>query len=544
MKKIILILMTLICVTACVFGFAACGDTTPKHTHDYSSEWTTDTAHHWHECKTDGCDSKQKDKAAHSDADNNGKCDVCDYQMLAPYIKMDKFMSENSTIANMFVDDYIRPQAILAADEDVKSETCTLTPSSSKEELHSVQFAYTTKISETERALKVTTATLKKDLLLEDIVKHYSSKTNLDKTLEADVDISTETIFEFDAKTNYAKQNIADAVYNALSTTSEVKLYNQQDSSTRKDYSLMTYLQKEGKTYTVHSFEVRKDENEENFISKINSEVFRRDEKTVSTHTLDGELLYDNGYTLEQFQEIPPVIEYEEKTITAEEITTALDENYKEAAIKSCFTNKFEYNENLLVSGNWYVLKDENGKITDAEYVFDYKESNVDGYLGISKLKFNSSLDVKDLIDGNVPNTTYTRDYRLNYNPSIQETRKDLTDAICNKVFETNGIVQNRYIIDKGFAESDSQLSGTVEMFKVIEVTDKGVQETNINIKSSENDAGYINRLNNEEDYRVFNKSSKDITGKEVEDVTILVEKVQTTKTASKARATSARATI
>ena len=66
---------------SCAFSFAACGGDTPKHTHDYGTDWVTSTTHHWHECKNDGCDQKEKDKAAHIDGDNNGKCDTCDYTM-------------------------------------------------------------------------------------------------------------------------------------------------------------------------------------------------------------------------------------------------------------------------------------------------------------------------------------------------------------------------------------------------------------------------------------------------------------------------------
>ena len=81
MKKFLSILTAAVCVMACAFSFAACGGDTPKHTHDYGTDWVTSTTHHWHECKNDGCDQKEKDKAAHIDGDNNGKCDTCDYTM-------------------------------------------------------------------------------------------------------------------------------------------------------------------------------------------------------------------------------------------------------------------------------------------------------------------------------------------------------------------------------------------------------------------------------------------------------------------------------
>ena len=81
MKKLFAMLTSAVVLTACAFSFAACGGDTPKHTHDYGTQWVTNSTHHWHECKNDGCDQKEKDKAAHLDNDNNGKCDTCDYIM-------------------------------------------------------------------------------------------------------------------------------------------------------------------------------------------------------------------------------------------------------------------------------------------------------------------------------------------------------------------------------------------------------------------------------------------------------------------------------
>ena len=47
------------------------------HTHTYSTEWSTDSANHWHECS---CGDK-KDLAPHVDANNDHNCDVCGKKM-------------------------------------------------------------------------------------------------------------------------------------------------------------------------------------------------------------------------------------------------------------------------------------------------------------------------------------------------------------------------------------------------------------------------------------------------------------------------------
>ena len=44
---------------------------------DYSTAWKTDEGEHWNEC---ACGDKAN-KAAHTDSNNDGKCDTCEYQM-------------------------------------------------------------------------------------------------------------------------------------------------------------------------------------------------------------------------------------------------------------------------------------------------------------------------------------------------------------------------------------------------------------------------------------------------------------------------------
>ena len=47
----------------------------PSHTHDHGSEWKTDAENHWNEC---ACGDKAN-VAAHTDENTDGKCDVCEY---------------------------------------------------------------------------------------------------------------------------------------------------------------------------------------------------------------------------------------------------------------------------------------------------------------------------------------------------------------------------------------------------------------------------------------------------------------------------------
>ena len=84
MKKSLLIIPLLALTSGLL---ASCGEKEdpvpppPAHTHEYGSTWRCDAKNHWLECS---CGNK-KDIAAHIDADKNGKCDVCNYNVPLPH---------------------------------------------------------------------------------------------------------------------------------------------------------------------------------------------------------------------------------------------------------------------------------------------------------------------------------------------------------------------------------------------------------------------------------------------------------------------------
>ncbi len=55
------------------------------HQHRAENEWQKNETHHWHTCS--GCEGQELDKSAHTDTDNNGKCDTCAYQMRADHVE-------------------------------------------------------------------------------------------------------------------------------------------------------------------------------------------------------------------------------------------------------------------------------------------------------------------------------------------------------------------------------------------------------------------------------------------------------------------------
>ena len=80
MKKLLCMLLVMVLA---VCTFAACDLINPKaHEHEYSAEWTSDAENHWHAATCDAeeaCATAIADQAAHSDEDEDNKCDVCAY---------------------------------------------------------------------------------------------------------------------------------------------------------------------------------------------------------------------------------------------------------------------------------------------------------------------------------------------------------------------------------------------------------------------------------------------------------------------------------
>ena len=81
MKKISLLVLVclvfLLCLTSCSI-FMAKEQPDDAHEHTFSTEWSTSATEHWHAATCEHADEKS-DVASHSDAGEDGVCDVCNY---------------------------------------------------------------------------------------------------------------------------------------------------------------------------------------------------------------------------------------------------------------------------------------------------------------------------------------------------------------------------------------------------------------------------------------------------------------------------------
>ncbi len=98
MKKISLLVLVsmifLLCLTSC--GLFSTED---EHEHTFSSEWSTSETEHWHAASCEHADQKS-DVASHSDAGEDGVCDVCNYVIYNLYtvsVTADELVTLSST---------------------------------------------------------------------------------------------------------------------------------------------------------------------------------------------------------------------------------------------------------------------------------------------------------------------------------------------------------------------------------------------------------------------------------------------------------------
>lgn len=77
-KKVFLSLAMSAVMAFGVVGVVACGNNSHKHT--YSDQWSSDANNHWHN-PTCNDTTEPADLAAHVDANNDGKCDICNHDV-------------------------------------------------------------------------------------------------------------------------------------------------------------------------------------------------------------------------------------------------------------------------------------------------------------------------------------------------------------------------------------------------------------------------------------------------------------------------------
>lgn len=390
--------------------------------------------------------------------------------------------------------------------------SCKIFVCGSQYMLNSVIIYATVKESGTGRALKKFVVSPRADLYFDDILGG-----NLPQS--EGFSLSSDIIFGFDAEQNFIKQDLANALFEAAGAGSQsVKLFNLvNDEENIKVYQILVESEH---GYTVNQISVEVQENgDEAVIESLANKNYKLTDDHVE-NLPSGKYtnkVADKNYTLEKFEEsdLPPAPPVEQDTYVGtfenlidkhfEEMENLLNEDhYENVLVKKImkdFNNRLD--KNNFESKEWFFKVDENNNIDKIYFITYYNSGGINKMLIVYTGTFDTPLNLEITKDKEFNNTfetklnelNYQKLYSLNFNPTIQEEEKELTDAIFDKLgVEDTGA--RRYIVDKGHTVSDSTLKESNE-FQVVEVNNSRIVEYYVRIKDPNNkNPSYIDQLN------------------------------------------------
>lgn len=278
MKKFFVTFFSLLCVLACAVGLAACGGSTEggkPHEHVFSSQWSHNETHHWHAATCEHTD-EVKDKAEHDFA--NGEC-VCGYKLPDKTSALISFFEKNFA-DKVFGDKTVYAQTAYADEEN--------------DALKGITVVYTYEITEVFRAVELAQLSFE-PIAVADIISGSAAAPQSELTRT--------TVFEFDAKDNYNRQDVADAIYAVYKKTSDIKLFNQSESGQR-DLTRLQILEEKDNKYTIYQMDVLEGETDEALIFNIHTPEVVFNKKTISSTTIVGTIFYEKNYSYEKLDQV------------------------------------------------------------------------------------------------------------------------------------------------------------------------------------------------------------------------------------------------
>ncbi len=522
MKKKLFAVISLFTTATCSFALSACAGKTPEppaHTHTYSAEWSHDETHHWHAATCEHTD-EMSGKAAHEF--ENGVCTVCEYEK----ITYEKLLSDYKAQAVAFFETKLRPSVVgETAEADIKAESWFIEDSNDDDKIDKATVVWTYATEGAMRNVEIAELTPTAPVAAADIANGIAG--NVESTVDRRI------YFEFDAKSNYNHKELASALFDSVNAdlTPDYVLFQEKEiDGNLREFSL--YVNTDS-VYQKYDITVRKGDGSEQAV--INNLKSPDDyvSKRRSNLTVTGDNIKSVEYALENLgpdeTDVPGTPDNPDKpdnpdtpdvpdvpAVTNAELIQALNENCLSRVLEETAPGS-NISVNNIISSQWYVNKDSNDNITDAVIMYNYRRNTQTEEVIVSKVEFASPIKAADLIEGKNTNANYTRVFRSSaFDPTIQESRTDLTNVICNKLFGEKTNKVNRYIIYDG-TTSGAQLEGTVGIFKVIEINDNNIKESSILIKYAQNDSEYISNMNDTTKYFVEDEKSYDITGTKLE---------------------------
>ena len=491
MKKKIFLFALLVYIFVAAFALVACTPTDPSvtHTHSFAESWQYNSTEHWHPATCEHT-TERSSVAAH-DFDKDGKCTVCNYHTTNSVSKItfDELVTTYKTKLCNFVANEVAPQVM--GDKEVLNESYFVS-ADKDDNLGRVNLLYTYKDGETNRITEL--ASVK----FTDVIENKDISDG--KVTNPSITISTKTVFEFDAKDSYLKQDLASLLYKAAGYgNEEVKVFKEVEDTKYEDSRAFSILVNEGGNLQVKTVHVAaKDEKDDTVKANLTQSSLYTVEDGMSV-AIKGQNIFSEKYELEFFEP-----DKEDVQITDKQVQEAIEQNCKEGLVnrlptKSVIEEMFgTFDMNKISDEDWRVNQ-ENDQITGLNYAFTYTVNATSGYYIIASMNFSEPVSREDFVAGNLPKATYKQEYSLSYNPSIQDERSDLANAILTAckgapVAENSKVI----LIDRGSTVDDTfGGDGHVGRFIVAEINENGATEYQVKIKHSTSDEQYIQEIAN-----------------------------------------------
>lgn len=485
MKTKIFVITLLVCAFVGTFALVACTPDKPvdpvPHTHTFSPSWEYNSTEHWHVATCEH--TTERDSVAPHQLDKDGKCTVCNY--VAPKMSFDELVTSHKTKLCEFVETNIVAKVL--GEKDVLSKSVFVS-SNSNDDLGGVDVLYTYSDGETKRVVEYVQVSVDDGVTPQAIADGTATAYKVSE--------NTTKVFEFDAKENYLKQALANSLFKATGFEDQATKLFAEIPSQYDNTRLFSIFIQDGSKLQLKNIEVLKgNDNDETVIENLtNPNRFTVTDDVFIT--LKGTNIFCNDYILEQFEQ-----DKEDVQISDKQLLEAIEQNCKDnmlnkLPLKSVIEEMFgSFDKNNISNENWYINQ-ENDQIKALTYAFFYRATYTSGYYIITSMNFSTPVSREDFVAGNLPSATYKQEYSISYNPSIQEDRSALANAIltaCKCAPADNGstviLVDNRTTTNAQF--------GIVGRFTVVEINESGATEYHVQIKYAETDEQYIQEVAN-----------------------------------------------
>lgn len=208
--------------------------------------------------------------------------------------------------------------------------------------------------------------------------------------------------------------------------------------------------------------------------------------------------------------------QYENAQAMQKAIYQNLEANVKDNMLYKYFGN--DWSESKILNTKWELGSSNNNEVIDTVRIFfTYNNSSTMDTYYIESVTPKSQITLEDLANNEVNydeafdtaprgGAKFSKEYEFSYDPAASEQRKELLDAINNKVV---GEVSEDTIsiIRPNGGTTDPELGGTANAYKILNITENGYEEYSINILDSSNGKSEIENLNNGKYYTYSEKS-------------------------------------